>query len=267
MNLYKKNNFCNNCGKIGHLFHQCKIPITSIGIIAFRKIKNNLEILIVNRKDTLAFIDFMRGKYNLEDNEYITELFKKMTKQEHELILKNEFNELWNYIWGDEMFNQYKSEEKLSKIKFEELKRGYYLNNKMIKLDNLIKSIDTKYEETEWGFPKGRRNYQEKDITCALREFEEETGYDKSNLIVLQNIFPIEEIFTGSNLKSYKHKYYLALMNNNDKPENNFQLNEISKIKWENINTIKNKIRDYNYEKKLLIDEIIKILKCYKVYI
>ena len=100
-----------------------------------------------------------------------------------------------------------------------------------------------------------------------MREFEEETGYNKSNLIVLQNIFPIEEIFTGSNLKSYKHKYYLALMNNNDKPENNFQLNEISKIKWENINTIKNKIRDYNYEKKLLIDEIIKILKCYKVYI
>ena len=28
--------FCNNCGKIGHSFHQCKLPITSNGVIVFR---------------------------------------------------------------------------------------------------------------------------------------------------------------------------------------------------------------------------------------
>ena len=31
--------FCNNCGKSGHLILECKMPITSIGIIVFRKIK------------------------------------------------------------------------------------------------------------------------------------------------------------------------------------------------------------------------------------
>ena len=31
-----KNTICNNCGKQGHLFNQCKIPITSYGIIVFR---------------------------------------------------------------------------------------------------------------------------------------------------------------------------------------------------------------------------------------
>ena len=30
------NNFCNNCGKPGHSFSQCKHPITSIGLIVFR---------------------------------------------------------------------------------------------------------------------------------------------------------------------------------------------------------------------------------------
>ena len=40
----KKNIFCNNCGKIGHLFHQCKIPITSIGVITFRIVNNSIEI-------------------------------------------------------------------------------------------------------------------------------------------------------------------------------------------------------------------------------
>jgi hypothetical protein len=33
--------FCNNCGKSGHLFHQCKHPITSNGIVLFRKKEAN----------------------------------------------------------------------------------------------------------------------------------------------------------------------------------------------------------------------------------
>ena len=38
-----KNNyiFCNNCGKSGHLFQQCKQPITSIGIITINPANNN----------------------------------------------------------------------------------------------------------------------------------------------------------------------------------------------------------------------------------
>jgi hypothetical protein len=28
---------CNNCNKYGHLFHQCRLPITSYGVIVFRK--------------------------------------------------------------------------------------------------------------------------------------------------------------------------------------------------------------------------------------
>ena len=70
--MIKKTSFCNNCGRSGHLFHQCKIPITSIGIIAFRKAIDDYEVLLIKRKDSLAFVDFMRGKYNLEDKKYIT---------------------------------------------------------------------------------------------------------------------------------------------------------------------------------------------------
>ena len=36
MSEYNQN--CSNCGKNGHLFQQCKYPITSVGIIAFRKV-------------------------------------------------------------------------------------------------------------------------------------------------------------------------------------------------------------------------------------
>ena len=49
-------------------------------------------------------------------------------------------------------------------------------NNELITLKDLIDKSTTRWEETEWEFPKGRRNFKEKDLECALREFEEETG-------------------------------------------------------------------------------------------
>ena len=55
-------NYCNNCGKYGHLYHQCKTPITSFGIIVFRIKEDTPQYLMIRRKDTLGYIDFMRGK-------------------------------------------------------------------------------------------------------------------------------------------------------------------------------------------------------------
>ena len=42
MNNRSTYQFCNNCGKQGHLFNQCKNPIISSGIIAFRKKQNTI---------------------------------------------------------------------------------------------------------------------------------------------------------------------------------------------------------------------------------
>ena len=40
---------------------------------------------MIRRKDSLSFVDFMRGKYNLEDKLYILNLFEKMTVNEENL--------------------------------------------------------------------------------------------------------------------------------------------------------------------------------------
>jgi|TARA_B110000261_G_scaffold163018_1_gene207980 hypothetical protein len=267
MSNIKKTTFCNNCGKIGHLFHQCKIPITSIGIIAFRKAINGYEVLLIKRKDSLAFVDFMRGKYNLEDKKYILNTFEKMTIGERNKLLNSDFQSLWNYLWGIKIALQYKNEEKVSNNKFNKLKEGYKINNEFINLETIINECKNNYIEPEWGFPKGRRNFQEKDIMSALREFEEETGYNKTDIITLHNIIPLEEIFTGSNYKSYKHKYFLGFMNNNNKPQTIYQTYEISKIEWVSINTASDYLRDYNIEKKYILVELNKLLKTNKLYI
>ena len=49
--MNKPANFCNNCGKTGHIFPHCKSPITSLGIIAIRQTINEPEYLMIRRKD------------------------------------------------------------------------------------------------------------------------------------------------------------------------------------------------------------------------
>ena len=174
-------NICNNCGKHGHLFYQCKLPITSYGIILFSckadEEKNNcIKFLMIRRKDTFGYIDFIRGKYSPYNNEHIQNIINEMSVNEKERIVSETFEQLWKMMWGDSTNNQHKNEENASLKKFELIKNGITVNDEKITLENIVKNSTTSWEETEWEFPKGRRDYDEKDLDCALREFEEETN-------------------------------------------------------------------------------------------
>jgi 8-oxo-dGTP pyrophosphatase MutT (NUDIX family) len=261
----KEYNFCNNCGKHGHLFHQCKNPITSIGIIVFNN-NNNLNYLMIRRKDSLGYVDFMRGKYPLFNKRYLLNIINEMTIIEKNKLLTFEFDVLWKELWGDFVGIQYRGEEKISKEKFNSLKIGITLSNDEYNLESLINQCDCNWDEPEWGFPKGRRNYQEKDLTCALREFEEETGCGKNTLKLVQNILPIEELFTGSNYKSYKHKYYIAYMEKDEEPFMNFQESEVSKVQWLSYEQCFTMIRPYNLERIDTLKRVHHILTHYKFF-
>ena len=264
-----KTNLCNNCGKQGHSFHQCKLPITSYGIILFRLSQNGLRFLMIRRKDSFGYIDFIRGKYSLHNIEHIQHIVDEMSIEEKERLLNEPFDKLWQLMWGETTNIQYKNEEYSSSKKFDALKLGIILDCEKITLSEIIKNSKTKWQETEWEFPKGRRNYQEKDIDCALREFEEETGILQKKINVVENIIPFEEIFIGTNYKSYKHKYFLAYMNENDDNEElltNFQKAEVSKLEWKTLEECLQSIRPYSLEKKKLITNIYKVLKEYRLY-
>ena len=263
----KSDFFCNNCGKYGHTFNQCRVPIISNGIIAYRKVNNKFEVLLIRRKNSISFIDFIRGKYSLENIEYIKNLFSHMSINEVNTIKTSNFETLWYTVWGINCGSFYKNEEKNSIDKFTYLKKGYLYKDKLVTLDSIIETTNIEFKEAEWGFPKGRRNHCENDINCALREFEEETGYCKSDITIINNLLPIEEIFTSYNCKSYKHKYFLAHINNNVLPKYTFQLSEIDKIEWVDLEDIHKKFRHYNYEKIKIINILIKLLNNYKIYI
>ena len=264
--MLKNTNICNNCGKIGHSYHMCKLPITSYGIIVFRPSAKGLQFLMIRRKDSFGFIDFIRGKYSQYNIYQLQNIINEMSIEEKKRILIESFDTLWKTMWGETSNSQYKNEEQISSKKFDSIKVGITTNNESINLQDIVNKSTTKWSETEWEFPKGRRNFKEKDLECALREFEEETGILQNKIQIIENILPFEEIFIGTNHKSYKHKYFLAYSNDPKDFLNNYQVTEVSKLEWKTIDQCLESIRPYNLEKRKLITNINKVLQEYRLY-
>jgi 8-oxo-dGTP pyrophosphatase MutT (NUDIX family) len=262
-----KQNICNNCGKQGHIFNQCKMPIVSYGIILCRSSTRGIEYLMIRRKDSFGFIDFVRGKYSPYNVYQVQKIVNEMSIDEKERIVNDSFNELWSKMWGSSTNTQYKNEEIISSKKIDIIRNGVLVDeNNTIDLKKIVENSNTFWKETEWEFPKGRRNNKEKDLECAIREFEEETGISRDKIKIIENVLPFEEIFIGTNHKSYKHKYFLAYMNENNEYLNNFQVTEVSKLEWKTLNECLKSIRPYNLEKKELIININKVLQEYRLY-
>lgn len=272
--LNTRNQYCTNCGLSGHIFRNCLSPVISYGIIAIRYLNDSyvslfsksntvnnpsdsLEFLLIQRKDSLAFVEFIRGKYNPYDEEYIGRLFRGMTKGEQDHILTKSFDELWNYVWGESSsIKSHKSDYENSEKKFLVIKD---------KIADLIKNNESKWNEPEWGFPKGRRNPRETDLNCAIREFQEETGLLRQDFTVIQNTQPISETFFGSNQVHYCHKYYIAVCNKSTEAvmntNNPHMVREIGGIKWCSLDEAIAKIRPDNVEKREILLKAGKIMR------
>lgn len=245
--------YCNNCGKNWHTYKYCKLPITSNGIINVN-IGEKRTYLMIRRKHSLGFVEFMRGRYSINNVHYLMNIIDEMTLEEKDQLCNNDFHTLWKTLWGINSNDiRYKPEEKITFDKFTQLKEGIMYKDKFYTLEMLIKESKTTWTEPEWGFPKGRRNYKEKDLNCALREYEEETGLKKSNIKILSNILPFDEIFTGSNYKSYKHTYYVGINQDTENNCENFQKVEVSAMKWFTLEEVVQLIRPYNIERIELI--------------
>lgn len=267
----KPYNFCNNCDSVGHVFNQCRQPITSIGIIAYKQDIDALRFLFICRKDTFGYVDFIRGKYKLNSKSYIKNIFNEMTidekKRIRDAVTENDstFDAMWSALWGHDIGIQYRGEEKESREKYETIKKGICFNNEKFDIINAIEESTTAWATPEWGFPKGRRNFNERDINCALREFQEETGFSSRGLNILQNVLPFEETFIGSNYKSYKHVYFVAEASNCVFTNKQHIENEVSEVKWMTFDEAMSVIRPYNVEKRKVLTQVNNMLSQYRI--
>lgn len=260
--------FCNNCNRNNHVYNNCRAPITSIGVIAFRCGDTGPEFLMIRRRDSFGFVDFIRGKYSLNDEAYIQRIIDEMTMAEKSSLMRLTFDQLWRLLWGEyTRGSQYKNEEHVSFEKYRQVLGGIRTKDGRVKtLQQFIDESTTQWTETEWGFPKGRRNYNEKDLPCALRECLEETGYDITAENVIQNIAPFEEIFMGSDMKCYKQKYFLAMVDLDKKPKKAHDIMEVGLMKWMSFDECIQAIRPYNLEKIRIVHKINNILSRYRIF-
>ena len=271
---------CTNCGKPGHYYKSCVEPITSFGIILVQVLgckreeiqqkflddsvingyeNANFRFLMIRRKDSLGYIELLRGKYELSDRVYIQVLIDQTSLDERKRLLEWEFNDLWEQLWSGPVSKHYRHEYEPSKTKFEQLKD--------ILLPECIKASKTTWSEPEWGFPKGRRGPNESEIRCANREFWEETRFPMTSVNILKNCLPVEESFFGSNHVHYRHKYYLAFCFDDIEPSikigDNVMEREIGDIRWFKADEALEKIRPYNIEKKEILLHVSSILRNY----
>lgn len=286
--MYSPRNNCLNCGKNGHQFKSCTEPIISYGLICFNismelDITNNIienylhnkfldieefnysnlnninlipsyydkiKILMVRRQHSLNYIEFIRGKYE-NDMVKLKKMFELMTKTEINNIKEDNFDILWNNLWNETASHKiYMKEYNLSKNKFNELKKNNF-NNLLDNMDNII------YDDAEWGFPKGRRNTNENNLDCAIREFCEETKINMNNINVIPRINCMKEDIMGTNLKKYRNVYYMANSNMEvSVSSDNVQHNEIGDIGWFTIPEAIEKIRPYYKEKIKTIHQV-----------
>ena len=298
----KKNNYCLNCGKYGHTNKICFEPITSYGIILFKRFRindnndiNNINInninninndinklnnqfiiqhncnknievikyLLIRRKDSLNYIEFLRGKYDINNLKFIHIMFTEMTIDERKRIKDNDFDTLWIDLWNNKKKNK-KNNYDEAKAQFYLFKNGYKIGNLFINLDIILDKTESIYQYPEWGFPKGKRNNREKNITTALREFYEETAIKLSNIKVINQLNTLDEIFKASNDVKYKHTYYIANTNNDVKPiienDNKVQKREIGDIGWFSYQECLNLFRSYDKSKIQILTKLNNIL-------
>lgn len=258
--------YCNNCEKYGHSFHSCRKPFISSGVIAFRQDdKGDIKYLMVCRKHTYGFIDFMRGKYAINNKSHIQDILFEMTDLEKKSILTYSFEELWLKLWGSKENTYYKNEKIFAKEKFNMLVNGITVKDDFYNTKILIESSNSSWKTPEWGFPKGRKNQNESNILCAIREWCEESGFKKNNINILENIVPFDEFIIGSNYQSYRDMYYIGQFTGENYNNINYQKIEISDAKWVSIDEAKDIIRPYHKERLEIILKISEILQKWKI--
>jgi 8-oxo-dGTP pyrophosphatase MutT (NUDIX family) len=202
----------------------------------------------------MSFAEFMRGKYEAENTDYVARLVKNMTLKEQANVASEPFETLWRNLWGDDRMS---TDFAISREKFNQLDRY-----------GLVRDNLSEYTEPEWGFPKGRRARGESDLDCALREFAEETNVPRAAFIVLKNIV-LEETFLGLNGIRYRHVYFIALLKQPGMIDlkqrfTPMQRREISGIAWKSFTEAQAHVRPHHVERMGMLNQLKDVVEMYE---
>lgn len=260
-------------------------PIVSYGCICSCIKNGEINFLLVKRRDSVSYIDFLLGNYRISQ---LFLLIRDLCHEERERLLTHDFDALWRdfkaYTRDKESKESDKSKKKENTEETEKKEeivtnsgnyeyakiQFLYLAPRLRELFEKVPSADPSGKGM-WGFPKGKPTVlnpevlgtkietntikYESALNCAFREFKEET-----NGIALENYEillpdPISELYTGTNNKNYQTHYFAVQLINSDAEIKQFEThntgirnvvnNESAIIKWVPVSEINNYLRDH----------------------
>jgi ADP-ribose pyrophosphatase YjhB (NUDIX family) len=186
-----------------------------------------------------------------------------MTCEERERICNHSFEKLWENLWlnrrdHDKYFREFlKSQESFKKLCatpcFQEVQTA--------------RADAPKWLNPEWGFPKGKKNWHEEPLECAMREMREETNIREKGYRILHEFAPVEECFVGTDRRQYRHVYYIAEAQTaipvRIDAKNIMQVREVGNIGWMTLSECIKKMRPYNNEKIQMLQSVHELITQY----
>ena len=251
-------------------------PVKSYGIIAVRVLDRDdaagggapphHQVCLVRREWSLSMCDVIYGQSDLEAA-YFKRLVRGMTRHERQMLLQK--SPMIQYY--QRIMEAYEREGVSRRRWRKMLWRKNRVQRRIDHIHNgsgllkVLSDVKSRHKEPEWEFPKGRPFAKlETPLSCAVREFGEETGYapDDYDLVSPDHVRFVEE-YVGSNGVRYRHVYFLALMRDPHKepafdarapgPGQRF---EISAVEWIPVATARKRIRSSQYTKRRCMDQI-----------
>jgi 8-oxo-dGTP pyrophosphatase MutT (NUDIX family) len=238
--------------------------------------------MMVQRKDSLSYVEFLRGKYDVQDREYIQDLLSNMTAVERERLGAVGFDELWRDLWQCDYTHGFAKDNRGFAKEYEHSRSRFQAlagagagagagadgeTGGRWCLAQALAATRSTLADTEFGFPKGRRNINETDQQCALREFAEEAGVPAADIQLLHDVPPFEEVFLGSNKVQYRHVYFLARLKPGSRAwadpggvavpvVDPVQLREVKATGWFGADDVLARIRPANRERRALFQAV-----------
>lgn len=192
----------------------------SFGIACCKPTENGVQLLMIKKRFTYAYFDFIFGKYDSKDIRGLKELFGRMTYWEKMLIMEGDFNAMWNRL-----MNTNKNTRLVPRSDIE----SCYPAKKQ-RFENLFRSDQRRLREALnntpiadpiWELPKGHPIKGERPIDTAIREFKEETGGTLADYDILYDCRPIVQTYkNGKN--THIITYFLAIAHKNWTPKLDF---------------------------------------------
>lgn len=242
---------------------------TSYGVIAYSKNSDVTKFLLVQRKYSHSYDAILRGHFDIDDTDYLESLVAGVTPNERSKLLTYGHDFLWNRLWSFSSNNSmFVKELDSARRKYNQIVTGIKNSHcQLVKLAELFTKIAPKWTEPEWGFPKGKKYFNERPSEAAQRELLEETGIPSDTITVHKEdeLPPIYEEYVGDDGVNYQYIYYLARSDlpgiSFTNPWNLTQVGEINKVGWFTYEQAESLLRPYHSARKDTLKTISKYLE------